>query len=99
MKIRNMVLVVGMMAFGGTIWAGCGSNPCQDFEDAATALAKKSGCSAFKPTPVDVSNCPTDDATVKALNCETACLNKTNKCDTAGLTALGSCIGKCGAGG
>ena len=98
MKIRNMVLVAGLMAFGGAIWSGCGSNPCQDLADAITAASGKPHCSSLPKVTADTSNCPTDDATVKIINCETAAFKTITDC-SKDLTKFDTALAKCSTGG
>jgi hypothetical protein len=99
MKIRNMVLVLGLAVFGGAMWAGCGSNPCQDLEDAINAASKAKNCSGKLPKiTTDTSNCPTDAASVKILNCETAAFKTISDCNKD-LVKASMALSKCATGG
>ena len=98
MKIRNVILALGMIVLGASSFAaGCGSNPCQDLKDAYTKVSSGKGCSSFKAAAdaINVDNCPTNVDTA-AVDCYTGCIGKIKDCtNMQQLTDYASCAQKC----
>jgi hypothetical protein len=103
MKIRNVILALGMVVLGASAFAaGCGSNPCQDYNDALDKASMGKGCSSLKMSELPaatVSNCPsTVDS--NAVDCISSCIGKLKDCtNTQQFLAYASCAGKCQGGG
>jgi len=84
MNIRHVILGVGMLALGAAGFAGCGGNPCQDYNDAFTKASSGKGCSFLKMVQIpqsEIDNCPDEFSTFS--DCVTGCLGKLKDCTDA----------------